>query len=163
MLAYVYLGIAIVAEVLGTVAMKYSAGFTKGVPTILTVICYGIGFITLTVALKSLPVSNVYAICAGVGTALIAICGVVFFNESMPLQKILATGLIVVGVIILNVQSNSNDRNSLETAEVQELREVPKVTVHPQQAVLLPSAISRDPILVDKTASAIVESVHHIN
>ena len=161
MLAYVYLGIAIVAEVLGTVAMKYSAGFTKGVPTILTVICYGIGFITLTVALKSLPVSNVYAICAGVGTALIAICGVIFFNETMPIQKVLATGLIVVGVIILNMQQQgSNEKKHLETAD---LKVLSKVEGHAQQASLVAPAIPITHPLAEKTASGISETVQALN
>lgn len=160
MLAYVYLGIAIVAEVLGTVAMKYSAGFTKGVPTILTVICYGIGFITLTVALKSLPVSNVYAICAGVGTALIAICGVIFFNETMPIQKVLATGLIVVGVIILNMQQGSNEKKHLETAD---LKVLAKVEGHSQQASLVAPAIPMTHPLAEKTASGIAETVQTMN
>lgn len=160
MLAYVYLGIAIVAEVLGTIAMKYSAGFTKGVPTVLTIILYGIGFITLTVALKSLPLSNVYAICAGLGTALIAICGVIFFNETMPLQKVVATGLIVVGVVILNIQSGSNQKDLKQMTEIAEKEALVNERQH---ASLAPASLANGAVLLNKVSNNYEEVRSNIN
>lgn len=105
-MAYVYLAAAIVFEVLGTITMKYSEGFTKVIPIVLTLICHGICFVALAAALKSLPISMVYSIWAGVGTAAMAFIGLAFFNEALSLQKVAATGLIVAGVVLLNVTQN---------------------------------------------------------
>lgn len=102
-MAYAYLAAAIIFEVLGTIAMKYSEGFTKVIPIILTLVCHGICFVALAMALKSLPISMVYAIWAGVGTAIMALIGLMMFNEPLPLQKVLATSLIILGVVMLNV------------------------------------------------------------
>ena len=63
-MAYVYLAAAIIFEILGTISMKYAEGFTKVVPSVLIFVCYGICFVALTIALKTLPVSMVYAIWA---------------------------------------------------------------------------------------------------
>ncbi|WP_291516681.1 multidrug efflux SMR transporter [Bdellovibrio sp. ArHS] len=104
--AYLYLAAAIVFEVLGTITMKYSEGFTKVLPVILTIVCHGICFVALAVALKSLPISIVYAIWAGVGTALMAFVGLWMFNEPLPVQKVLATSLIILGVVMLNFSEN---------------------------------------------------------
>lgn len=101
-MAYAYLAAAIIFEVLGTITMKYSEGFTKVIPIILTLVCHGICFVALAVALKSLPISMVYAIWAGVGTAIMAFIGLMMFNEPLPLQKVLATSLIILGVVMLN-------------------------------------------------------------
>lgn len=106
-MAYVYLAAAIVFEILGTLTLKYSEGFTKVIPIMLTVVCHGICFVALAAALKSLPISMVYSIWAGVGTAAMAVIGIWIFNEPLPLQKVMATGLIVIGVIMLNYSSNS--------------------------------------------------------
>ncbi len=116
-LAYVYLAIGIIFEVLGTIAMKYSEGFTKVVPVILTLVCHGICFVALTVALKSLPISMVYAIWAGVGTAFMALIGLVMFNEPLPLQKVLATTLIVLGVVMLNFSEKKPEAQVAKTSE----------------------------------------------
>lgn len=102
-MAYLYLAAAIIFEILGTMSMKYSEGFTKVVPSILTFVCSGICFVGLTLALKTLPVSNVYAIWAGVGTAIMAVVGMYYFDEPLPMQKVLATSLIVLGVVLLNL------------------------------------------------------------
>lgn len=105
-MAYVYLAAAIVFEVLGTITMKYSEGFTKVIPIILTLVCHGICFVALAAALKSLPISMVYSIWAGVGTAAMAFIGLALFNEPLPFQKVMATVLIVAGVVMLNYTSN---------------------------------------------------------
>lgn len=106
-MAYVYLAAAIVFEILGTLTLKYTEGFTKVIPIMLTVVCHGICFVALAAALKSLPISMVYSIWAGVGTAAMAVIGIWIFNEPLPLQKVMATGLIVIGVIMLNYSTSS--------------------------------------------------------
>lgn len=116
-MAYTCLIIAVIFEVLGTIAMKYSEGFTKVIPIGLTVLCHGICFVALAVALKSLPISNVYAILAGVGTAVIALVGFALFNEPLQWQKVLATGMIVVGVVILNFADGTETSNEAALAK----------------------------------------------
>ncbi len=113
--AYLYLAAAIIFEVLGMIAMKYSDGFTKLVPIILTVICHIICFIALAVALKSLPIGVVYAVWAGVGTALMVFLGIVFFNEPWAFQKVFATFLIILGVVILNIAPKIDQKQQERT------------------------------------------------
>jgi len=117
-MAYAYLAAAIIFEVLGTITMKYSEGFTKVIPIVLTLVCHGICFVALAVALKSLPISMVYAIWAGVGTAMMALIGLMIFNEPLPLQKVLATSLIIAGVVMLNVADHKKS-NEEQIAKVE--------------------------------------------
>lgn len=111
-MAYAYLAAAILFEVLGTITMKYSEGFTKVVPVILTLVCHGICFVALAVALKSLPVSMVYAVWAGIGTAAMAFVGLMIFNEPLPIQKVLATSLIVLGVVLLSLSPDKDNKEA---------------------------------------------------
>nr|BFD62807.1 hypothetical protein BdHM001_14880 [Bdellovibrio sp. HM001]BFD66656.1 hypothetical protein HAGR004_16780 [Bdellovibrio sp. HAGR004] len=128
-MAYVYLAAAIIFEVFGTITMKYSEGFTKVLPSVLTVACHGICFISLTVALKYLPVSNVYAIWAGVGTALMAFLGLVIFNEPLPLQKVLATSLIILGVVMLNLGDGKKAEEQVAKVEAPSMKAIPAAVV----------------------------------
>lgn len=130
-MAYVYLAAAIIFEVFGTITMKYSEGFTKVLPSVLTVACHGICFISLTVALKYLPVSNVYAIWAGVGTALMAFLGLIIFNEPLPLQKVLATSLIILGVIMLNLGDGEKAEEQVAKVEAPSIKAIPASAVVP--------------------------------
>ncbi|MFF2536929.1 DMT family transporter [Streptomyces cyaneofuscatus] len=101
--AYGLLAAAIAAEVAGTTAMKYSEGFTRLWPSIGTAVGYLIAFTLLAQTLKTLSVGTAYAIWAGVGTAAVALIGIVFLGESSSLVKIVGVGLIVVGVVVLNL------------------------------------------------------------
>jgi small multidrug resistance pump len=96
---------AIVLEVAGTTAMKWSTGFTRLMPSVLMVACYAAAFAGLTYTLKYIEVSTAYAVWAGVGTALIAAIGFVYFTEPVTLGKLFYSGLILVGVIGLNLVS----------------------------------------------------------
>lgn len=100
---WVILSIAIIFEVMGTTLMKLTEGFTKLWPTIFMFISYGIGLSTMTLALKMLDVSLVYAIWSGMGTALITVIGIIWFKEPIGSIKILSIILIIVGVIGLNI------------------------------------------------------------
>ena len=104
-MSWVYLAIAIVSEVIGTTNMKLSEGFTKTIPSILIFIFYGISFTMLTFALKKLDISVAYAIWSGVGTALVVIIGILWFKEPMTVIKIASVGLIILGVIGLEMGS----------------------------------------------------------
>ena len=82
--------------------MKLSEGFTRIVPSILIFVFYVLSFMALTMALKRIDVSVAYAIWAGLGTALIALIGVVYFRDGMDMIKALSLAAIIAGVIGLN-------------------------------------------------------------
>jgi len=100
---WVYLTLAIVNEVIGTVFMKLSDGFTRPVFSTLIFLFYGISFYFLTLCLKRMDLGVAYAIWAGVGTALIASIGVGFFREDVNIIKIVSLVAIVAGVVGLNL------------------------------------------------------------
>jgi len=106
-MGYFYLAIAIIAEVLGTSALKASEEFTKPIPSIAVVIGYGIAFYFLSLVLKTMPVGMAYAIWSGLGIVLITIVGIVVFNQKIDLPAVIGMSFIVCGVIIMNLFSNS--------------------------------------------------------
>lgn len=85
--------------------MKYSQGFTKLVPSILTIVGMIASFYFLALAMKNLPLGTAYAIWTGIGTVGTVILGMVFFNDSVNLMKIVFLGFIVVGIIGLKFAS----------------------------------------------------------
>ncbi|MEU9013582.1 multidrug efflux SMR transporter [Streptomyces sp. NPDC048479] len=102
-MGYGLLAAAIAAEVAGTTAMKYSEGFTRLWPSLLTVVGYLLAFSLLARTLKTLSVGTAYAIWAGVGTAAIAVIGMVFLGESTSLVKIAGIALVIAGVVVLSM------------------------------------------------------------
>ncbi|SFC80514.1 DMT family transporter [Streptomyces aidingensis] len=100
---YLTLAGAIVAEILGTTAMKYSDGFTRLWPTLTTAACYLVAFTLLAQTLRTMEVGIAYAIWAGVGTALIAVIGVAVFQESVTALKIAGLLLVIAGTTALNL------------------------------------------------------------
>ncbi len=102
MSGYVLLSIAILAEVLGSSMLKRTEGFKKIMPTIGVVVGYVVAFYTLSLSLQTLPLGLAYAIWAGVGTALTALVGGVFYKEEMNLKKSVGILLIIGGVALLN-------------------------------------------------------------
>jgi len=106
MTAWLYLILAIFLEVAGTTAMKLSEGYTKLMPSIAMFVFYLLSLVTLTFALKKFDMSMAYGIWAGVGTALIAVVGVIYFKEPLGLLKLASIGLIIVGVLGLHLSSS---------------------------------------------------------
>lgn len=102
-MGYLLLVGAIAAEVAGTTAMKYSEGFSRLVPSLLTVAGYVVSFTLLAQTLKTLSVGTAYAIWSGLGTAAIATIGTVFMGEGMTAAKAAGIALIIVGVVVLNL------------------------------------------------------------
>jgi len=98
-MSWLYLLLAILLEVSGTTSMKLSEGFTKVTPSIMIFVFYGLSFVSLTLALRELDVSVTYAIWSGLGTALIAIIGYVWFHEPMSLVKVISVLFIIGGVL----------------------------------------------------------------
>jgi len=102
-----YLIGAIVLEVFGTTSMKLSEGFTRPLPSVLIVLFYGGAFVGLTLCLKRMDVSVAYAIWSGVGTALIAVIGFLWFREAVTPLKVASLVMIVLGVIGLNLSGSA--------------------------------------------------------
>jgi multidrug transporter EmrE-like cation transporter len=97
------LSLAIVTEVAGTVALRYSEGFTRPLPSAVVVVGYGISFWLLALVLKELSIGTTYAVWSAAGTALIATIGVLAFGEPATALKLASLALIVAGVIGLNL------------------------------------------------------------
>jgi small multidrug resistance pump len=103
LISWLYLIAAIIFEVSGTTCMKLSEEFTKIVPSIFIFVFYGLCLIFLTLSLRTIPVSIVYSIWAGLGTIAIAIISIIWFNDSFTLVKIVFMSLIIIGIIGLNL------------------------------------------------------------
>jgi small multidrug resistance pump len=100
---YLLLAAAIAAEVTGTTAMKYSDGFSRLWPSVVTAVGYVVAFVLLAQALKSMSVGSAYAIWSGAGTAAIATIGMVFLGESVRVAKLAGIALVIAGVLVLNL------------------------------------------------------------
>lgn len=100
-----YLTVAILFGVLGTVSMKLSHGLQKWKPSLSLIVFYLISFVALTLALHGMDVSIVYAIWSGVGTILVAIIGVLIFEESLSIKKIISLCLVVIGVLGIHLMN----------------------------------------------------------
>ena len=99
----VILSFAIVSEVAATVALRYSDGFTRPGPIALVVVGYGISFWLLALVLREMSIGATYAVWSAVGTALIALIGVFAFGEPATALKLASLGLIIIGVVGLNM------------------------------------------------------------
>ncbi|WP_374979135.1 multidrug efflux SMR transporter [Pseudomonas solani] len=107
MTGYLYLAIAITAEVIATTSMKALDGFSKPVPLLLVVIGYSISFWMLSLVVKSIPVGIAYAIWAGLGIVLVSIAAVFLYQQKLDLPAMLGMGLIVSGVVVIQLFSKS--------------------------------------------------------
>ncbi|WP_269620504.1 DMT family transporter [Zhongshania sp. BJYM1] len=107
MSSYLYLAVAIVSEVIATSALKASDGFSKFIPSVVVVIGYGIAFYCLSVVLRTMPVGIAYAIWSGLGVVLIALVGLLFYQQKLDGPALLGICLIISGVVVINVFSNS--------------------------------------------------------
>ncbi|MDD3582104.1 MAG: multidrug efflux SMR transporter [Desulfobacca sp.] len=105
-MTWVFLILAIVLEVSGTISMKLSQGFTKFCPTLSMFLFYALSLASLTLALKKIEISLAYAVWSGVGTALIATAGIVWFREPLSVIKMISIGLVIVGIIGLNLSGD---------------------------------------------------------
>lgn len=104
---WIYLAIAIVAEVIGTSALKASDGFTKLYPSLVVIVGYGVSFYCLSLTLRTIPIGIAYAIWSGVGIVLISLIGWLAFNQKLDLPALLGISLIAAGVAVLNLFSKS--------------------------------------------------------
>ncbi len=107
LLTYVTLFTAIALEVVGTTFLQRSQQFTQAVPTLIMALCYAASFYFLSLALKTMPLGIAYAIWSGLGIVLIALIGLTVFGQRLDLPAIIGLGLIVSGVVVVNLFSDS--------------------------------------------------------
>jgi len=105
--AYLYLGIAIVFEVIGTSALQASESFTRLVPTLVVAVTYTASFVFLALTLRLIPVGIAYALWSGIGIVLIAAVGWFWFKQPLDAPALIGLGLIIGGVVVVNVFSES--------------------------------------------------------
>lgn len=99
---WVFMSLAIVCEVIGTIALKMSSGLSVMMPSVVVVVGYASSFWFLAISLKSIGIGTAYAIWSGVGTAIVTIAGVMIFKEPLGAVKLLSIGLIILGVVGLH-------------------------------------------------------------
>ncbi len=105
--AYTFLGLAIISEVTGSTFLVKSEGFTKLWPSLAVIVLFSIAFYLLSQVIKVIPLGIAYAIWAGVGIILTAIIGYFVFKQSLDAAAMAGIGLIVAGVVVINLFSNS--------------------------------------------------------
>lgn len=105
-MVYVYLAIAIIAEVAATSALKASHEFTRLVPSLIVVTGYAVAFYFMTLTIRTLPIGITYAVWSGLGIVLISIVGAVFYQEIPDVPAMIGMGLIILGVGVIHVYSD---------------------------------------------------------
>jgi small multidrug resistance pump len=104
---YLYLAIAIAAEVVATTSMKAIDGFNKPLPLLLVIGGYAIAFWMLILVVRTIPVGIAYAIWAGLGIVLVSIAAMFIYQQKLDLPAVLGMGLIVSGVVVSQLVSQS--------------------------------------------------------
>lgn len=105
-MTYLYLALAIIAEVVATSALKSSAGFTRLWPSVTVMVGYGLAFYLLALVLRTLPVGIAYAFWAGLGIVLVTLVGILVYGEKPDLPALLGLAMIVGGVVVIQVFSS---------------------------------------------------------
>lgn len=106
-MTYVYLILAIIAEVIATSALKASNSFTQLIPSLIVVVGYSVSFYLLTLVLRQLPLGITYAVWSGLGIVLVAIVGAIIYKQIPDIAAIIGMGFIVAGVAIIHLFSNT--------------------------------------------------------
>lgn len=107
-MTYLYLALAIIAEVVATTFLKLSDGLSKPLPSAVTLSGYAVAFYFLSLALRSLPTGLVYAVWSGVGVVLVATIAWVFQSQKLDAAALCGIGLIVSGVVVMNLSSSAS-------------------------------------------------------
>ena len=105
-MSWIILFLAGLFEIAWAIGLKYSEGFTKLTPSIITIITMFISFYLLSLALKSLPLGTAYAVWVGIGTVGTVIAGIFLFGESMNLIRVVSILFILLGIIGLKITTN---------------------------------------------------------
>ncbi|MFS7191565.1 SMR family transporter [Serratia proteamaculans] len=107
MSGFMYLTMAIVAEVIATTMLKASEGFTRLWPSLVVVIGYAVAFWGLSMVVKTMPLGIVYAIWSGMGIVLVSIAAVFVYQQKLDLPAVFGMGLIIAGVLVINLLSKT--------------------------------------------------------
>jgi small multidrug resistance pump len=107
-MAYFYLAIAILCEVVATSCLKASNEFKEWLPSLLVILGYLGSLYFMTLSLRKLPLGTVYATWSGLGIVLVAVFGLVFYKEKLDAPAILGMALIIAGVLVMNLVSKTN-------------------------------------------------------
>ena len=102
---FLILFFAILSEVIGTTALKFSQGFTKLVPSVIVVVGYGLSFYLLSISLKVFPIGIAYGIWSGVGIILTVIAGILIWRETLDWARVIGIIFIILGILIINLFS----------------------------------------------------------
>src|SRR3989304_4290093 len=102
-LAWVFLLLAGFFEICFTIALKFSQGFIRLIPSIITVIFIVLSFFSVSQAMKTIPIGTAYAVWAGIGAAGTVVCGIVFFGDSYHIIRLISIFLIIIGIIGLKL------------------------------------------------------------
>ena len=105
MITYVYLVIAIMAEVIATSTLKLTEEFTKPIPTLIVIVSLGVSLYFMSLTLRVLPVGIMYAFWSGFGIILVTISGIIFYRQTPDLMAIMGIALITIGILIINLFS----------------------------------------------------------
>ena len=106
-IAWIYLCIAIVAEVVATSALRAAEGFTHPIPTVLVVVGYVIAFCCLSLTLRDIPVGVAYAVWSGVGIVLVSVFAWFYYGQHLTPEALIGIALIIAGVVVVQVHSTS--------------------------------------------------------
>ncbi len=106
-MTYLYLALAILAEVTATSALKASDEFTQIIPTMIVIVGYGAAFYFMTLVLRVLPIGITYAIWSGLGIVLVTVVGFLFYKQALNIPTIIGIGLIISGVVVINIFSTA--------------------------------------------------------
>lgn len=109
-MAYLYLAVAILAEVCATSFLRLSDGFTRPLPSAITAIGYGVSFYCLSLALRTVPTGIAYAIWSGIGIVLVAGIAWIFQGQRLDTAAVAGMGLIIAGVLVMNLLSTAGSR-----------------------------------------------------
>lgn len=98
---------AVLSEVIATTSLKFSEGFTKLLPSLIVVVGYGLSFYLLSLSLKVMSIGVAYALWSGIGIVLTVIAGKMLWNETFDWARITGIGLILLGILIINLFSKA--------------------------------------------------------
>jgi quaternary ammonium compound-resistance protein SugE len=102
-IAWAFLLLAGFFEICFTICLKYSQGFTRLIPSIITVVFIVLSFFSVSQAMKTIPIGTAYAVWAGIGAAGTVLCGIIFFGDSYHIIRLISILLIIIGIIGLKL------------------------------------------------------------
>lgn len=108
MTGFIYLTMAIIAEVIATTMLKASEGFTRLWPSVVVIVGYAVAFWGLSMVVRTMPLGIVYAIWSGMGIVLVSAAAVFIYQQKLDLPAVLGMGLIIAGVLVINLFSKSS-------------------------------------------------------